>query len=119
MAQTVQERRGFRRKRVRGAISGTAARPRLSVYRSLKHIHAQVIDDMSGATLASVSTREPSVRAQKIAANIAGARKLGELIAERAKAKNVSSVVFDRGCFQYHGQVKAVAEGARAGGLQF
>lgn len=119
MARTAQERRVFRKKRVRGVVTGTQARPRLSVYRSLKHLHVQLIDDISRKTVAAVSTKEPSVLAQKIVANLAGARRIGELLAERATAQQVESVVFDRGSFQYHGQVKAIADGARAGGLKF
>ncbi len=119
MANTPQERRVFRKKRVRKKVIGTPERPRLSVYRSLKHIHAQLIDDMHGSTLACASTQEAALRDQKVKAGVEGARRLGELIAQRAKEKNVTAIVFDRGSFQYHGQVKAVAEGARAGGLKF
>ncbi len=99
--------------RVRAKISGTAARPRLAVVRSLKHISVQVIDDTSGKTIASASDKDlKGTKLEKASA-------VGKLIAERAKAKGVSAVVFDRRDKQYHGRVRAVAEGAREGGLQF
>ncbi len=99
--------------RVRAKISGTAARPRLAVVRSLKHISVQVIDDTSGKTIASASDKDlKGTKLEKATA-------VGKLIAERAKAKGVSAVVFDRRDKQYHGRVRAVAEGAREGGLQF
>ena len=99
--------------RVRAKINGTAARPRLAVVRSLKHISVQVIDDASGVTIASASDKDlKGTKLEKASA-------VGKLIAERAKAKGVSAVVFDRRDKQYHGRVRAVAEGAREGGLQF
>lgn len=99
--------------RVRAKISGTAARPRLAVVRSLKHVSVQVIDDTSGKTIASASDKDlKGTKLEKATA-------VGKLIAERAKAKGVSAVVFDRRDKQYHGRVRAVAEGAREGGLQF
>ncbi len=99
--------------RVRAKISGTAARPRLAVVRSLKHISVQVIDDTSGKTIASASDKDlKGTKLEKATA-------VGKLIAERAKAKGISAVVFDRRDKQYHGRVRAVAEGAREGGLQF
>ena len=103
-----------RHKRVRGAVSGTAQRPRLNVFRSSKNIFAQVIDDVQGVTLAAASTTEKDFSGNKEAA-----RKVGKLIAERALAKGVETVVFDRGGYVYHGRVKELAEGAREGGLKF
>ncbi len=99
--------------RVRAKISGTAERPRLAVVRSLKHISVQVIDDTSGKTIVSASDKD--LKGTKLEK----ANAVGKLIAERAKAKGVSAVVFDRRDKQYHGRVRAVAEGAREGGLQF
>ena len=113
-----------RKMRVRKRIHGTAARPRLSVFRSALHIYAQLIDDDSGTTLAAVSTRSPAFRekaveAGKKAANKDSAGVVGDLIAGMAKAKGIAAVVFDRNRYRYHGRVKAVADGARAGGLTF
>jgi large subunit ribosomal protein L18 len=108
-----------RHRRVRYKVSGTADRPRLNVFRSLKHIHAQLIDDDAGNTLASASTVEPSLRDAKNGGNVEGAKAVGALIAERAKEKGITSVVFDRGGFQYHGRVQQLADAAREGGLQF
>jgi large subunit ribosomal protein L18 len=105
---------------IRKRITGTAERPRLSIYRSGKHIYAQVIDDMAGRTLASVSTLLADVRGElKHGANIAGAKKVGRAIAEKAKAVGVSLVSFDRNGNRYHGRVKALADAAREGGLKF
>ena len=99
---------------------GTAERPRLAVFRSLKHIYAQVIDDTSGRTLAAVDSRaRTSGRRLKAGGNVAAAKIVGELLAERAKASGISQVVFDRGGYQYHGRVKALADAARAAGLVF
>lgn len=106
-----------RHTRVRGKISGTAERPRLAVYRSNAHISAQVIDDAAGVTLASASTYEKSF--EGLGSNKEAARAVGKLVAERAKAKGITAVVFDRGGYIYHGRVQALAEGAREGGLQF
>ena len=106
-----------RHARVRGKISGTAARPRLAVFRSLNHISAQVIDDVKGVTLAAASSVEKDFG--MTGGNKAAARKVGELIAKRAAEKGITEVVFDRGGYVYHGRVKALAEGAREGGLQF
>ena len=107
--------------RVRAKVSGTLARPRLNVYRSSAHIYAQVIDDIRGHTLVAASDLEEEVkeRAGADAPKVARAKALGEVIAERTKAAGFEAVVFDRGGFLYHGRVKAVAEGARAGGLIF
>lgn len=103
--------------RIRNQIMGTAERPRLNVFRSANHIYAQVIDDVAGETLVSASSLDKDF-GQK-GCNVAGARKVGELIAERATAKGIDTVVFDRGGYIYHGRVKELAEGAREGGLQF
>jgi large subunit ribosomal protein L18 len=106
-----------RHKRVRGKISGTAVRPRLSVYRSLQHIYAQLIDDETGVTLVSASSKEKAFAAY--GGNVAAAKEIGKSVAQRAKDKGISAVVFDRGGYVYHGRVQALAEGAREGGLQF
>jgi len=106
-----------RHKRVRGKISGTPERPRLNVFRSEKHIYAQVIDDVAGATLCSASTVEKDFGAY--GGNKEAAKKVGQMIAERAKAKGVETVVFDRGGYIYHGRVQELAEAAREGGLKF
>jgi len=101
-------------------VVGTSDRPRLSVHFSGQHIYAQVINDSLGVTIASVSTTEKSLRAEGLAgANAACASKVGRLMAERARAREVSSVVFDRGGFRFHGKVRALADAARAGGLNF
>lgn len=108
--------RARRHARVRKYVSGTAARPRLSVTRSTRHMFVQVIDDTKGLTLASASTMEADLRASD-ADKTAKAKRVGELVAERAKAAGIEAVVFDRGGNKYHGRVAAVAEGAREGGL--
>jgi len=104
--------------RIRRKVQGTAERPRLSVYRSLNHIYVQVIDDLTGATLVSASTKEKD-QGKGAGGNLAAAKKVGKTIAERAKAKGIAQVVFDRGGYQYHGRVKALADAAREGGLKF
>jgi large subunit ribosomal protein L18 len=107
-------------RRIRRKMTGSAERPRLNVYRSLNHIYAQVIDDMSGATLASASTVQKDVKGgKKTGGNLAAAREVGKLIAERAKQKGVKAVVFDRGGYLYHGRIKALADAAREAGLEF
>jgi large subunit ribosomal protein L18 len=106
----------LRHKRLRKKVSGTTERPRLAVNFSGRHIRAQVIDDTQGVTLAAASTQEKTA---KPGANVANAQSVGKLLAERAKAKSVSKVVFDRGGFQYHGKVKALADAAREAGLEF
>lgn len=110
-----------RHRRVRAKISGSATRPRLNVFRSSAHIYAQLIDDVTGHTLAAASDLEETVRerAGSDAAKTARAKAVGELIAERAKGVGIEAVLFDRGGFLYHGRVKAVADGAREGGLKF
>lgn len=112
-----EKARQARHKRVRGKIHGTAECPRLNVYRSLKHIYAQLIDDDKGVTLASASTNEKDFA--EYGGNIDAAKKVGKLLAERATAKNIDKCVFDRGGYIYHGRVQGLAEGAREGGLKF
>jgi large subunit ribosomal protein L18 len=112
--------RQIRHVRVRRVVRGTAARPRLVVFRSLNHIYAQVIDDEAGRTVATADSRSAAFRGrQSTGGNVAAAKVVGELVAERAKAAGVTTVVFDRGGYQYHGRVKALAEAARASGLVF
>ena len=109
-----------RKYNIRKSVSGTAERPRLSVYRSSKHIYAQVINDMDGRTLAAASSVVDEVRGDlKNGGNVAAAKLVGKAIAERAKAAGVTLVAFDRGGRQYHGRVKALADAAREGGLKF
>lgn len=105
-------------RRIRRKVTGTAERPRLCVFRSVKHIYAQVIDDTQGRTLASADSGGKG-DARASGGNVAGAKAVGRLIAERAKAKGVEAVAFDRSGFNYHGRVKALAEAAREGGLKF
>ena len=106
-----------RHKRVRGAVSGTAQRPRLNVFRSSKNIFAQIIDDVAGVTLVAASSTEKDF--SEYGGNKEAARKVGMMIAERAKSKSIEEVVFDRGGYVYHGRVKELADGAREGGLKF
>ena len=109
-----------RQRRIRRHLSGTSERPRLNVYRSARNISAQIIDDVAGHTLAAASTVEKNVAADTAEMNKRDqASHVGKLIAERAKAAGIGEVVFDRGGFVYHGRVKALAEGAREGGLKF
>ena len=117
-----QEKRYRRHKRVRAKISGTAKVPRLCVFRSVKHIYAQLIDDERGKTLVAASDLDynpPSTRPKKKKSKVAIAFEVGRLITGKAKAKKIEKVVFDRGGYAYHGRVKALAEGAREGGLLF
>jgi large subunit ribosomal protein L18 len=111
---TPEQRRLKRRRRVRAKVRGTAERPRISVFRSNRGIAAQLVDDVAGKTIAAVQWTEPELRDLKKAEQSA---KAGELLAQRAKAAGVESAVFDRGGYQYHGRVKAFAEGVREGGL--
>jgi large subunit ribosomal protein L18 len=113
---TKRQQRLRRRRRVRARVVGSAERPRLSVYRSNRGVFAQLIDDRAGSTMAAVNWTEPELRKLTAAAQ---ARKAGELLAERAKAAGVETCVFDRGGYKYHGRVKALADGAREGGLSF
>lgn len=105
--------------RIRAKMTGSAQRPRLNVYRSINHIYAQLIDDLNGVTLASASSMNKKGADSISGGNVAAAQKVGALIAERAKEKNIQKVVFDRGGYLYHGRIKALAEAARAGGLDF
>ena len=109
--------RGRVRERIRGKITGTADRPRLAVFKSLKHIYAQVIDDASGKTIVSASSRDKDSSTK--GANAAAAKAVGALIAKKAKDKGVTQVVFDRGGYLYHGNIKALADAARENGLKF
>jgi large subunit ribosomal protein L18 len=113
---TKPQKRLRRRRRVRARIRGSAERPRLSVYRSNRGVFAQLIDDDAGRTLASVSWIEPELREL---ASMEQAKRAGQLLAERAKGAGIETCVFDRGGYQYHGRVAAIAEGAREGGLEF
>jgi large subunit ribosomal protein L18 len=121
--KTKKDRRRRIALRQRKIIKGTSDRPRLAVFRSLSHISAQVIDDMTGTTVASASSTEPTVKAGLAAGarggNVAGAQAIGQLVAERALEKGITSVVFDRGGFLYHGRVRKVADAARDAGLKF
>jgi large subunit ribosomal protein L18 len=110
----------IRHKRIRRRVTGTSARPRLAVHFSGQHIYAQVIDDSSGRTVAAASTVESGLKGKRRTnANVATAVKIGALVAERSLQKNIKAVVFDRGGFSYHGKVKALADAAREGGLEF
>ncbi|HEX6227957.1 MAG TPA: 50S ribosomal protein L18 [Solirubrobacterales bacterium] len=113
---TKRQRRLRRRRRVRARVVGTAERPRLSVYRSNRGIFAQLVDDQAGHTVAAVNWIEPELRKMRAGEQ---AKRAGGLLAERAKAAGVEACVFDRGGYQFHGRVKALAEGAREGGLKF
>ncbi|MCW4351882.1 50S ribosomal protein L18 [Hoyosella sp. YIM 151337] len=110
--------RARRHFRLRKKVSGTQERPRLAVHRSSRHIHVQVIDDLAGRTLAAASSMEPDVRAVE-GDKKARSQKVGELIAQRAKEAGVDTVVFDRGGYDYHGRIAALADAAREGGLKF
>ncbi|GAB4159518.1 MAG: 50S ribosomal protein L18 [Planctomycetota bacterium] len=106
--------------RVRKKVQGTHERPRLSVFRSARHIYCQVIDDISGTTLAAASTQSKELKGQyKYSGNVEAAKLVGKLIAEKAKAAGISTVVFDRGAYKFHGRVKALADNARENGLVF
>jgi large subunit ribosomal protein L18 len=118
-AKSSQVARARRHHRVRKKVSGTPGRPRLAVFRSNRHVVAQVIDDISGRTLAAASSLEASVRAAGPSGNRNAAAAVGKLVAERAKAAGVSQVAFDRGGFLYHGRVAALADAAREAGLEF
>lgn len=105
--------------RIRKKMVGTPERPRLNVYRSLNHIYAQVIDDLQGVTIAAASTAEGKKEDRRTGGNVAAAKSVGKSIAERAKQKGITKVVFDRGGYLYHGRIKALADAAREAGLQF
>jgi len=121
--KTKEDRRDRIKYRIRKRVQGSEARPRLTVFRSVAHIYVQVVDDMTGRTIASASTVEPTVKgglAKGVSGgNVAGAKAIGKTIAERLLEKGVKRVVFDRNGFLYHGRVKAVAEAAREAGLEF
>jgi len=109
-----------RHARVRRRIAGTVERPRLSIFRSLHHVYAQIIDDATGKTLVAASTREKALaEGLKSNSSSSAAEKVGKTIAERAKAKGISAVIFDRGGYKYHGRIKALADAARGAGLEF
>ena len=121
--KTKEDRRDRIKFRIRKKMTGTAQKPRLSVFRSVTHIYVQVIDDLNGQTIASASTTDPKVKGSMAkgvgGGNIKGAELIGTTIAERLKEKNITKVVFDRNGFLYHGRVRAVAEAARSAGLEF
>jgi large subunit ribosomal protein L18 len=121
--KTKEDRRDRIKYRIRKRVRGTDQRPRLTVFRSVAHMYVQVVDDMSGRTIASASTVEPAVKGtlakEARGGNVAGAKAIGRAIAERLIEKGVKHVVFDRNGFLYHGRVKAVAEAAREAGLEF
>ena len=118
--KTKEDIRARIHRRIRKKIAGTTARPRLAVFRSQSHIYAQVIDDGSGQTVCSASSLDETLKKDaKRGANVAAAKAVGSLIATRAKEKGIEAVVFDRGGFQYHGRIKALADAAREGGLKF
>ncbi|MBI1822007.1 MAG: 50S ribosomal protein L18 [Nitrospirae bacterium] len=117
--QKKREARLSRHKRVRKKVHGTTERPRLSVFRSNLYLYAQIIDDTKGVTLAMASSQEKEIAKKKSANNIESAKKLGLLLAKRAKEKKITQVVFDKGGYLYHGKIKALADAAREGGLVF
>jgi large subunit ribosomal protein L18 len=113
------EARQRRHLRIRRTVRGTAERPRLSVFRSLSHIYAQVIDDRAGRTLVAASSRDPEIRGRADATKSDACKLVGQLIARRARERGIRQVVFDRGGYLYHGRVRSLADGARQGGLEF
>jgi large subunit ribosomal protein L18 len=117
MSKSRLEARQRRHRRVRKRVGGSASRPRLAVFRSNRYIYAQVIDDVDGSTVAAASSQEKKLRSKSLSKETAA--EVGSLIAERAKGAGIESVVFDRGGFPYHGRVKALADAAREGGLEF
>lgn len=118
--RTTRDARLRRHHHIRGKVGGTAPRPRLAVFRSLNHTYAQVIDDIRRTTLAAASTRDPALRDKvKSLSKTERARLVGALVAERAREKGITQVVFDRGGYRYHGRVRAIAEAAREKGLEF
>lgn len=120
LQESRDERRRVRHLRLRRRVVGTPDRPRLSVFRSLQHIYAQVIDDQQGHTLVAASTREPEIARQvQGLRRVEQSRVVGRVLAQRAREKGIVRVVFDRGGYAYHGRVRALAEGAREGGLEF
>ena len=119
MAVSKKLAREYRRRRIREKIFGTPDKPRLSVFRSLDHIYAQIINDLEGKTILGLSSRSKDFSASKDAGNVKGATELGKAVAKKAIERKITLVVFDRGGFLYHGRIKAFAEGAREGGLKF
>ena len=119
MAAKKNDNRQFRKERIRKKISGSTERPRLTIYKSLKHMYAQVVDDSSGKTLAFASSLSKELKGKDEGDKKADAKRVGTLIAEKCKAANVNQVVFDRNGFPYHGRIAAVADAAREAGLQF
>ena len=117
--KTREDRRQRIKFRIRKRVSGDQARPRLTVFRSLSHIYVQVIDDLNGSTVVAASTSQGKKGERKTGGNLASAKAIGKSIAERAQAKRIKKVVFDRGGYLYHGRVKALAEAAREAGLEF
>jgi len=113
------ERRQIRRLRIRNRVTGSVERPRLSVFRSAAHIYAQIVDDVKGITLAQASSRDDVKALVEGKGKVGTSGAVGKLLAQRAKEKGITAVAFDRGGYLYHGRVKALADGARAGGLQF
>ena len=120
ITKTKEEARARRKQRIRKHLDGTAERPRLSIYRSLNHIYAQAIDDVSGKTLLSASSLDPEIKGKSPkTGNKEAAKLVGDLVAKKCKEKGIDKVVFDRSGYLYHGRIKALAEAARAGGLKF
>lgn len=119
MTMSKEEKRKIRQVRVRRKVRGTQERPRLCVYRSLRHIYAQLIDDVEGKTVTSASTMSPELKGKYATPNKEAARAVGKLIAEKSKSSGISRVVFDRNGFLYHGRVKELADAAREAGLEF
>lgn len=119
MAVSKELAREHRKKRIRKKIFGTAEKPRLTVFKSLNHVYAQIVDDVQGKTLLGVSTVSKEFPSAKDAGNVKGAKELGKLVAKKAIQNKISEVVFDRSGFIYHGRVKAFADGAREAGLKF
>lgn len=117
--KTVRELRINRHRRVRQKIEGTPSKPRLAIFRSNRHMYAQLIDDRAGVTLAAASTMEPAIRGKENAGSVDAAKQVGQLVAERALEKGLNAAVFDRGGFRFHGKVKALADAAREKGLKF
>jgi large subunit ribosomal protein L18 len=113
------EARDYRKSRIRKKIKGTPERLRLSVYRGNTNIYSQIIDDTKGVTLVAASSADPEIKGTVKGFTVETAKKVGELLAQKAKAKGIENVVFDRGGYRYHGKVKALSEGARSGGLKF
>lgn len=119
MAKNREQSRERRRRRVRAKVAGTPSRPRLNVFRSLQHIYVQLIDDHAGHTMAAASSLDKEIRLQAGLKKSDEAAAVGKLLAQRAQEKQIKQVVFDRAGYRYHGRIKAVADGARAGGLEF